>query len=92
VHCCKVEEWNEIRLPGKFIRVKDAADTTNDMVLSNYYYDLTIPSDCEVTFGIHQENPNTVGAELRQQIEMNFIILKKEADGDINFFDYVEFA
>ena len=64
IHCCKVDEWNEIWLPGKFIWVKDSADASNDMVLSNYYYEVSFSSDSNAFLGIHQENPLTVGAEL----------------------------
>lgn len=66
ISCTKIDEWNEIWLPGKFIRVKDAQDTSNNMVLSNYYYEVNFPTDSNVYLGIHQENPLTVGAELRQ--------------------------
>lgn len=53
VHCSKIDEWEEIRLPGKFIRVKDSTDPTNDMVLSNYYYEITFATDSNVCLGIH---------------------------------------
>jgi hypothetical protein len=93
VNCVKIEEWNEARFPGKFIRVKSATDASNDIVLSNYYYEVTFASDSNSVVSIYQENQLTNGADLfRQPIEMNYIILQRDEDGDLALYDYIDYS
>lgn len=92
MNTCMVQDWNESRLPGKFIRVKEASDPNSDMVLSNYFYEINVSKDTDAIISIHQENKNTMGADLRQSIEMNFVILTKDAEGDLDVYSYVDYS
>jgi len=92
MNTCMVQDWNETRLPGKFIRVKEASDPNSDMVLSNYFYEINVSKDTDAIISIHQENKNTMGADLRQSIEMNFVILTKDAEGDLDVYSYVDYS
>jgi len=38
VNICKVRNWNEVRIKGKFIRVQDIDDPNIEIVLSKWYY------------------------------------------------------
>jgi hypothetical protein len=33
-----------------------------------------------------------MGADLRQSIEMNFVILTKDAEGDLDVYSYVDYS
>lgn len=35
---CRVKDWNEVRMPGRFVRVSDTEDESYEAVLSKWYY------------------------------------------------------
>ena len=38
VSICKVKNWDEVRIKGKFVKVQDVDDTNMEIVLSKWYY------------------------------------------------------
>jgi len=92
IFCNKVEEWNEIWLPGKFIWVQNSVETTHDVILSKFYYTLEVTTDTNAIIGIHQENKRSLGADWRPNIDQNFVILQRDDDGDLNLIDYVDYS
>lgn len=38
ISVCRVKNWEEIRLKGKFLRIQDKNNTYNEIVLSKWYY------------------------------------------------------
>jgi len=38
VNVCRVKNWDELRLKGKFLRVQDKHNQSNQIVLSRWYY------------------------------------------------------
>lgn len=56
MYCVQIEEWNEARFQGKFIWVKSASDPSYDLVLSNYYYEVTFAKYSSSIVSIYQEN------------------------------------
>ena len=45
-----------------------------------------------VVIGIHQENKRNIGADWRPNIDMNFVILDWEDDGDLILVDYIDYS
>ena len=41
---CRIKNWNETRLPGKFVRVSDMEDSSYEAVLSKWYYQVEVPN------------------------------------------------
>ena len=39
---CRVRDWCDMRVPGKFIRVCDVQDSAYEAVLSKWYYQVQI--------------------------------------------------
>ena len=40
---CKVRNWNDVRVKGKFVKVQDVDDKNLEVVLSKWYYSVEIP-------------------------------------------------
>lgn len=40
INVCKVRNWQEARIRGKFLRRKDANEPANEQVVSKFYYKL----------------------------------------------------
>jgi calpain-15 len=38
INVCKVRNWDDVRIKGKFIKVTDIEDSNIDVVLSKWYY------------------------------------------------------
>lgn len=47
---CRVKDWHEVRLPGKFVRVFDSKDETYDAVLSKWFYHVEVNSSSQRVF------------------------------------------
>jgi calpain-15 len=41
VSICKVRNWDEVRIKGKFVRVQDIDDPNIEVVLSKWYYSVS---------------------------------------------------
>jgi len=79
---CKTQNWEELRLKGKFIRVEEEEMEGNDWVISQFYYSFVIDKSSHIEIGLHQEDERILGAEKRKNIDMSFVILKKERNGE----------
>ena len=58
VNVLKVKQWQEIRLKGKFIRVKQVDNPLigaqdQDWVISKFYYTFTVKEACNIVVSIH---------------------------------------
>jgi len=49
---CKVKNWDEIRIKGKFIRVQDLDDQTVEVVMSKWYYSLEVERTTKIHISI----------------------------------------
>jgi hypothetical protein len=50
---CKVANWDELRLRGRFIRYYDVTDPDNEVVVSKWIYGLEVPSKTHLVVGVH---------------------------------------
>ena len=56
VNVTRVKNWEEVRLKGKFLRVQDAGNKTNEIVLSKWYYTVEVKKQTHLIIGLHQED------------------------------------
>ncbi len=56
-----LDNFNEIRLRGKFIRLDDEDKTTNDsFVLSRWLYKFDVKQPTHLIIGLHQEDQRSI--------------------------------
>lgn len=41
IHICKVKNWDEVRIKGKFVKVQDIEDPKIETVMSKWYYSVS---------------------------------------------------
>jgi hypothetical protein len=75
VSICKVENYDEVRFKGKFIKGLKGKEKA-ESVVSKFYYAFTIESETEMTIGIHQEDERIVGAHLRRYLDIGYTVLR----------------
>lgn len=91
VSICKVDNYNECRFKGKFIK-SQLVKTKEESVVSKFYYTFKVLDETEITFGIHQEDERVIGAHLRKYIDVGFVILKLGSKlEDASLVDYCDF-
>lgn len=81
---CKTQNWEELRLKGKFIRVEEEEIEGNDWVISQFYYTFNLENPAHVEIGLHQEDERILGADKRPYLDATYIILKKNDDGHLS--------
>jgi calpain-15 len=81
---CKVENWNEVRLRGVFMRLIEAKDTEEDFVLSKFYYSFRLEEKATIEIGLHQEDERVLGSDRRRYVDMQILILKRHTNGTLS--------
>lgn len=82
---CRIKNWEEVRMKGKFIRVPDVEDPNVEVVMSKWYYSLDLTHKCSLYIGIHQEDERISGvATRRSYLDIGFIVLKRLSDGSVS--------
>jgi hypothetical protein len=77
-----VQNWEEVRIKGKFVQVQDAQDKDSESVLSKWYYSVQVPKDMKMMVGIHQEDFKIQGTTFnRNYMDLSLLILRKNPDG-----------
>lgn len=77
---CRVSNWEELRVRGRFIRYNDVTDVDNEIVVSKWFYALEVPSKTHLVVGLHQEDERIEGVlNRRGYIDMGMAIIKRNA-------------
>jgi hypothetical protein len=50
---CRVSNWDELRVRGRFIRYTDLNDPDNEVVVSKWFYALEVPTKTHIIIGLH---------------------------------------
>lgn len=66
ISVCRVTDWDELRLRGKFIRYNDVKETQHEAVVSKWFYALEVPEKSHVIVGLHQEDERQEGTVQRR--------------------------
>lgn len=53
---CRVRNWDEIRIRGRFIRFADTENQTVEVVQSKWIYAIDVPKKTHVIIALHQED------------------------------------
>jgi calpain-15 len=93
LNVCRVKDWNEIRIKGKFVRVQDAEQASILAVWSKSYYSFDITeSKNKVFITIHQEDERIKGVDLRRPyLDIGIALLRRTLDG-VELIDLKDFT
>ncbi|CAG9329557.1 unnamed protein product [Blepharisma stoltei] len=93
LNVCRVKNWDEVRIKGKFIRVQDVEDSNMEVVVSKWYYSVDLPERVRIFIGIHQEDERIFGvASRRQYLDIGIVVLKRMPDGTVNLIESKDFS
>ena len=81
---CKVENWNEVRMRGIFMRLFEADDTDEDFVLSKFYYSFRLEEETSIEIGLHQEDERILGSDRRRYVDMQILIIRRHNNGTMS--------
>jgi calpain-15 len=84
VNICKVRNWDEVRIKGKFVKVQDIEDQNIEVVMSKWYYSLEVQEKTRVIIGVHQEDERIKGvSEKRPYLDIGITIFKRTENSSI---------
>lgn len=89
---CRVSNWDELRIRGRFIRYNDVTDPDNEVVVSKWFYALEVPAKTHLIIGLHQEDERIDGTlPRRSYLDFGLAILKRDQEGTklVHYKDYV---
>ena len=82
LNVCRVRNWQERRLRGKFLLVADSEDPSFEQVISKWYYELDLDYEQEVFIGLHQEDERISGVvERRPFIDVGVTVIRVNEEG-----------
>lgn len=90
---CRVKDWEEVRLPGKFIRVTDNDDDSYEAVLSKWYYQVEVANKPQrIVVTLHQEDERRRGVVLRRPYcDVSLVILRLQNES-VELYDIKDFV
>ena len=93
INVCRVKNWEEVRIKGKFIWVQNIEDSNIEVVLSKWYYSLDINEPTRIIVGIHQEDEwiQAVNAR-RPYLDIGIAILRRTNDNNVELIDLKDFG
>lgn len=53
IHICKVKNWDEVRIKGKFVKVQDIEDPKIETVMSKWYYSIELQETTKMIITLH---------------------------------------
>lgn len=92
LNVCKVRNWDEVRIKGKFIKIQEIDDPDIEITLSKWYYSMEINDRTKVVISLHQEDERVSGVVLnRPYLDISLVILKRQRNNQVELVDYVDF-
>lgn len=89
---CRVKNWEEVRVKGKFIRVQDIEDPSVEVVLSKWYYSIDLHETTKILIGLHQEDVRIKNVLFRRPyLDIGIAILKRTNNG-VDLVDLKDFT
>ena len=78
---CRVRNWEEARIRGRFIRFSDAENQTLDFVLSKWIYAIDVPRKSHIIITLNQEDERIEGVlPRRPYLDISLAVLKMDKD------------
>lgn len=78
---CKVENWRELRLKGKFLNIGQKSEES--LCISQFYYSFHLEKQTHIEIGIHQEDDRILGADKRPYLDISYTLLRREENGTL---------
>lgn len=89
LNVCRVRNWQENRIRGKFLRITDEQDSSSEYVTSKWYYELELQEAAEMFIGVHQEDERIQGVITRRPfIDCGICVIRVEEDGTFHLVDF----
>ena len=89
INVCRVRNWQETRMRGKFLKVIDNK-TGYDSVASKWYYELVVHKEQEIFVGLHQEDERIQGVlDRRPFIDMGLAVIRVDEDTGLQLHEYI---
>jgi len=77
LNICYLQEWQEVRIKGRFIRVQDVDNSNIEVVFSRWYYDILITEQTHLIITLHQEDERIEGTlPYRSYLDVGIVILR----------------
>lgn len=90
LNVCRVRNWQESRMRGKFLRMTDSENSEFEQVVSKWYYELIVHSQQEIFIGLHQEDERIQGViDRRPFIDAGLSVVKMDEDEGYVLHDYI---
>ena len=89
LNVCRVRNWQENRIRGKFLRIRDEVDKDFEQVISKWYYELNFDETTKIFIGLHQEDERIQGViQRRPFIDVGLTILRVNEDETLTLVEY----
>lgn len=90
---CRVRNWDEARIRGRFLRYSDPENLTFESVISKWVYALDVPTKSHVVLSICQEDERIKGVKPKKPyLDIGLAILKidkEEGSSLVNYRDNI---
>jgi calpain-15 len=78
---CRVRNWDEVRIRGRFVRYSDTDNSSVEVVQSKWLYAIDVPTKSHVLIGLHQEDQRIDGVlPRRPYLDFGIAVLKMDAE------------
>ena len=92
LNVCKVRNWDEVRIKGKFIKIQEIDDPNIEITLSKWYYSLEIVEKTKVILSLHQEDERVAGVAVsRPYLDISLAVLKRLNNNSVELVDFIDF-
>lgn len=92
LNVCRVKNWEEVRIKGKFIRIQDIEDPNVEIVISKWYYSVDLHEPTRLFLGLHQEDERVKGViSRRPYLDIGIAILRRTSEG-VDLVDLKDFV
>ncbi len=92
LNVCRIKNWDEVRIKGKYIRVQDIDDPNVEIVISKWYYSIDLHETTKIFIGLHQEDERVKGViHRRPYMDVSLAILRRTQDG-VDLIDLKDFV
>ena len=93
LNVCRVQNWNEVRIKGKFLRIQDIEDPQIEVVQSKWYYQIeVVDQPARIFIGLHQEDERIKGVLLRRPYLDLSICILQIVENDVILLDLKDFV
>ena len=92
LNVCKVRNWDEVRIKGKFIKIQEIDDPDIEITLSKWYYSMEIMDKTKIVISLHQEDERISGVVVnRPYLDVSIVVLKRLRNNQVELVDFEDF-